>query len=244
MDILNHDFNLIGIGQLTEDTQFGKKLVPKGYVNLTAMCQAEGKQLKHWKEIDRTKAYLKALSLDAGITTSRLLVRLSGAPNGNAALQGTWGHPEVAIDLATWISPKFQVWANRTLRLVVAGEFTPNTANAAIAQSQLKQEYSNILDRPDPWKKLFEPEFCREVYKLGGPHFFWDFCYPWLTPIERCEIELLNPVVNGQRKQRIHQFFRDETKQRLAPYLAELAAIVATADGDKQAFWFQSLIGF
>lgn len=35
-DIVMHDYDSFQFGQLAEDTQLGKKLVPKGYVNLTA----------------------------------------------------------------------------------------------------------------------------------------------------------------------------------------------------------------
>lgn len=114
----------------------------------------------------------------------------------------------------------------------VTGWLPEQYTAAPIAHEQV----SRILDRPDPWKKLFDREFCQQVYALGGPNFYWDFCYHWLTPIERCEIELKNPVVNGRRHDRIHQFFSEATKKRLKPYLLELAAIVHTADGDRQAF--------
>ena len=237
MEIVMHDYQDFKFGQLAIDTQLGKQLVPKGYVNVTAMCKGHGKKFTNYMRTEAAREYLKELSLDARIPAPRLAITVSGSPGGNSSLQGVWVHPEVAVDVAAWISPKFKVWANRTLRLVIANQFSPQTADAAIAQSQLKQEYSHVLDRPDPWKKLFDQEFCKQIYALGGPGFYWEFCYHWLTPTERCEIELKNPVLNGRRHDRIHQFFSEETKLRLKPYLAELAAVVATANGDKKAFW-------
>lgn len=235
MEILMHDYENFKFGQLAIDTQLGKQIVPKGYVNLTAMCQGNGKLLGGWLRLKTSKRYVKALAGSMQISIDSLLIVNESI--GSNDQRGTWGHPDIAVDVARWISPEFQVWANRTLRLVIANQFTPQTADAAIAQSQLKQEYSHVLDRPDPWKKLFDQEFCKQIYALGGPGFYWEFCYHWLTPTERCEIELKNPVLNGRRHDRIHQFFSEETKQRLRPYLAELAAVVATANGDKKAFW-------
>ncbi len=235
-DIVMHDYDDLAFGQLTHDTQLGKQLVPKGYVNVSAMCKVAGKKISHWMLLEPSKAYLEAFSLDAGNSGIQMLIKIGGKPNGDASLQGTWAHPDVAIEIARWINPRFAVWANRTLRLVIGNQFTPQTADAAIAQSQLKEHYSRTLDGPDPWERLFEQKACQQMYALGGPNFFWDFCYHWLTPVERCEIELKNPVVNGRRHDRIHQFFSQETKKRLQPYLAQLLAIVFTAKGDREVF--------
>ena len=221
MDIVMHNWNKHQVRQRAVD----------GFVSLTDMCKAEGRVVGKYLELPSTKAYISALAEDLGKLSDNLVVSKEGRGGG------TYAHPEIAIDCAQWISVPFRIWANRTLRLIIANQFAPQTADAAIAQSQLKQEYSHVLDRPDPWKKLFDQEFCKQIYALGGPGFYWEFCYHWLTPTERCEIELKNPVLNGRRHDRIHQFFSEETKLRLKPYLAELAAVVATANGDKKAFW-------
>jgi len=53
-----------------------------GYVNATAMCKANGKRWKDYRESDRCQ--------------------------GQGG--GTWVHPQVAVDLARWISAPFAVW--------------------------------------------------------------------------------------------------------------------------------------
>jgi hypothetical protein len=76
-----------------------------GYINITNLCKAGGKKFNHWNTLDRTKAYLKALSNDTGIPASLLVTHQTGLGSN----QATWVHPYVAINVAQWISPQFDV---------------------------------------------------------------------------------------------------------------------------------------
>jgi len=78
-----------------------------GYVNATAMCKANGKEWKHYFETDRAHKYLDALSGSVGIPTHQLFNSITVGPNNG---RGTWVHPQVAVDLARWISAPFAVW--------------------------------------------------------------------------------------------------------------------------------------
>ena len=60
--------------------------------------------------IDTTKAFLKALSSDVQICTSDLVQTVKG---GIPDMQGTWVHPQVAINLGQWLSPDFAVTVSR-----------------------------------------------------------------------------------------------------------------------------------
>lgn len=75
-----------------------------GFVNLTQMCQANGKRLDHFLKANKTKGYIDALtqSLQMGV--------LDSDRGGNHS--GTWGHPSLAINLARWISADFAVWCD------------------------------------------------------------------------------------------------------------------------------------
>ena len=77
-----------------------------GYVNATAMCKANGKRWKDYRESDRCQLYLDALESVAGISVHALVESRSGGVGGG----GTWVHPQVAVDLARWISAPFAVW--------------------------------------------------------------------------------------------------------------------------------------
>lgn len=90
-----------------------------GYINATAMCKAAGKRFGHYNQIDSTSAFLRALEADVGIPSSELVQVIRG---GRPELQGTWVHPQVAINLAQWLSPKFAVQVSRWVFEWVSGQ--------------------------------------------------------------------------------------------------------------------------
>ncbi|MCZ8118442.1 MAG: KilA-N domain-containing protein [Microcystis sp. LE18-22.4A] len=94
--IILHEADGLQIGQRHED----------GYINLTQMAQANGKLIADYLRLDITKAFLDELSMDMGIPISKLIQIRRGKP---ANLQGTWGHPQVAINCGQWCSAKFAV---------------------------------------------------------------------------------------------------------------------------------------
>jgi hypothetical protein len=76
-----------------------------GYINVTNLCKAGGKQFKAWNRLARTKDFLKALSSSVLIHTNELIKYQAGSIHERA----TWVHPQVAINIAQWISPIFDV---------------------------------------------------------------------------------------------------------------------------------------
>ena len=77
-----------------------------GYINATALCQAAGKRIAKYLENSSTQEFLSELATDVRIRTSELIQIVKGGIPEN---QGTWVHPQVAINLAQWLSPKFAV---------------------------------------------------------------------------------------------------------------------------------------
>ena len=77
-----------------------------GYINVTNLCKAGGKQLKAWNRLEKTKAFLHVLSSSVLISTDLLIkIKIDGINEE----RGTWVHPQVAINIAQWISPQFDV---------------------------------------------------------------------------------------------------------------------------------------
>lgn len=73
-----------------------------GFVNASAMCKANEKRWADYWRTDRAGEYAEALFEETQIPISQLVqVR-----HGNE----TWIHPQVAVDLARWISAPFAVW--------------------------------------------------------------------------------------------------------------------------------------
>ncbi len=81
-----------------------------GYINATALCKAVGKKLNHYGDLKTTREFLKELSSDTGIPVSGLVQSIKGGVPQN---QGTWVHPQVAINLGQWASPKFAVLVSK-----------------------------------------------------------------------------------------------------------------------------------
>ena len=74
------------------------------------MCRASGRLMGDYLRLVSTKAFLNELTADMGIPISELIQVIKG---GQPHLQGTWVHPQVAIHLAQWLSPKFAVLVSR-----------------------------------------------------------------------------------------------------------------------------------
>lgn len=99
-NIISHNHNNTLINQRYKD----------GYINLTAMAQANNKLIADYLRLDSTNAFLEELSMDMGIPISNLIEVRRGKP---AHLQGTWGHPQIAIHCGQWCSAKFAVLVTR-----------------------------------------------------------------------------------------------------------------------------------
>jgi KilA-N domain/P63C domain len=177
-----------------------------GYFDATAMCQAVGKQFHDYRRLETTAEFLKELSSETGYPVSKLVLSIKGGP---IELQGTWVHPDVAIHLAQWCSPKFAVakWVREWFGFKV---------NVPL-----------LVPAPQPWQKTFQDEFFQEVFRLKGKHRVPYPKAPWLAQVIRDVVyrrlpdgvsdtlELLNPVLPGRkhRQHKQHQFIERETGQ-------------------------------
>ncbi|MFB2769825.1 KilA-N domain-containing protein [Pelatocladus sp. BLCC-F211] len=149
MNIVTHDWNGSAITQLSEATKIAAYDVPAGYVNATQMCKACKKLWADYARLESTKQYWEGLSLSMGIPIDLLVMSILRCKNDQ---RGTWVHPEIAIDLAQWVSVEFRIWANRTLRGVIEKQIAPDTLTLTpevpIPQPLLPtpQEISDIYD--------------------------------------------------------------------------------------------------
>ena len=90
-----------------------------GYINASKMCRIAGKKVNNYTRMDSTKAYLEELS---SVTRIRVTELLQQAQGGKPELQGTWVHPQVAIHLAQWLSPKFAVMVSKWVFDWISGQ--------------------------------------------------------------------------------------------------------------------------
>lgn len=110
--MIEQQMSLALIPHVSEGVIIGQRAVD-GYFNASAACQAARKSWSHYWTNASTQAYLKELAADTGIPISELIQSFRG---GNPTQQGTWVHPDVAIHLAQWLSPRFAVLVTRWVR--------------------------------------------------------------------------------------------------------------------------------
>lgn len=94
-DLIEHNLGASIIQQRTKD----------GYINATELCKVAGKLWADYARNATSKAYFIELSADMEIPITELIQTVRGG-NGQ---QGTWVHPQIAINLGQWLSAKFAV---------------------------------------------------------------------------------------------------------------------------------------
>ena len=114
--------------------------IEDNYVNATQLCQAGNKKFSHWISLDSTKELINVLESDAGIPASELLEIVKG---GDYKKQGSWIHPDLAIQLAQWISPKFALQVSKWIRTL----FTVGHVDVNIEVLKEKEKEIIIKDK-------------------------------------------------------------------------------------------------
>ena len=123
-----------------------RQRISDGYLNATEMCKANGKLYGHYIENKQTKEFLEELSNDIGIQISKIVEVKKG---GNNKTQGTWVHPQVAVHLAQWCSPKFSVAVSKWVLRFMYGDLTlieEIKENNRIIQEQLKEQHKKEIE--------------------------------------------------------------------------------------------------
>lgn len=78
-------------------------------VNLTKMARYFGKEVKDWTRLEQSKNFVSAMSL---IYPEEQIMSIRKGGNGE---QGTFGNRQIALKLAQWISPEFEVFCIQKL---------------------------------------------------------------------------------------------------------------------------------
>jgi hypothetical protein len=103
----------------------------EAYVNLTHLCAAFDEKPVHFLRLEATQRFIAALAADTGLPPesevrnphfTRGLVHAVRGNFADAREQGTWAHPDLALECARWLSPEFAIWTNRVIRRVLSGQ--------------------------------------------------------------------------------------------------------------------------
>ena len=89
--------------QITFDFGDGEKMI-----NATEMAKVFGKRLQNFARLKQTKDFIQVLKSDSSHVSDREIIRI--VKGGRQDLQGTWYCDILALKLAAWLSPQFEVW--------------------------------------------------------------------------------------------------------------------------------------
>lgn len=102
------------------------------YVRLNDIAKPFGKRLDNWMRLKSTKELFEAFSVDRSYNGAKAFYTVKGGKTATSdprdrpeilAEQGTFAHPDIAIQFAQWCSPSFALWVSRQVRhLLTYGE--------------------------------------------------------------------------------------------------------------------------
>lgn len=93
-----------------------------GYISATAMCKAAGRE---WSSYRRSADdFIVVLEGSLQIRRDLLIVTIA---TGSNDLRGTWVHPQIAINLAQWLSADFAVQVSQWVLDWMSGKGAPKT---------------------------------------------------------------------------------------------------------------------
>jgi hypothetical protein len=115
-----------------------------GYIDITNLCKAGGKKFNDWNRLDKTKNYLNVLSIETGIPVSILFTVGSGSKN----ITHTWSHPQIAINIAQWISPEFDVLVSKWVyEIMLTGKVDISNQKTTLELDQLNKDNKLLKNR-------------------------------------------------------------------------------------------------
>lgn len=94
----------------------------------------------------------------------------------------------------------------------------------------------SILERPEPYQRLYKGEIAETAVSWFGVDFYWLYCYCFLTPEEKCYLNRVNPIEKGCRPNYIHQHLSPQTRTALEAYLIRVGDLVKSST-DKLDFY-------
>ena len=86
-------------------------------INATQMAKAFNKRLDNFARLKQTKAFIEVLSSVPSDVREREIVRI--VRGGVPELQGTWYCDVLALKLAAWLDPRFEVWVYQKIKTLL-----------------------------------------------------------------------------------------------------------------------------
>ena len=89
---------------MKNNTELSIPVSKDGYVNVTKLCKAGGKEYSHWKENKNSEATIQALERSLGIPRDLIIRDIKTGKNES---RGTFVNRRLALIIAQWISADF-----------------------------------------------------------------------------------------------------------------------------------------
>ena len=126
------------------------------FINATQLCKAGGKRFNNWYQLDSTKELIKELENSIRNSDTGYPVSLIDIKKGNTKLytQGSWVHPDLAVQLAQWISPSFAIQVSRWIReLFITGSVSIDSRKT---DEELKELQNKLEETEQKHKQEIE----------------------------------------------------------------------------------------
>jgi len=147
--------NTLQVFKLTNDKCLelqGVKIIARksdGYINLNQMCKSGNRDFRTWKKSKRAKEFLKVYEKAINENKNSCMVnidhRLIKYEIASSTDKANWGHPQVAINVATWISPEFEYKVSKWIfELMSTGSVTLGKEKS---QEEIEQKYRETIEK-------------------------------------------------------------------------------------------------
>ena len=184
------------------------------WVNATVAAKYFDKKVFDWLRLESTKDYaseigkeldIEALDFKGGI--SRLLAKVEKGRNG-----GTWIHPELVIEFARWLSPKFARACDRHIKNMLISQNMTLTEDQVIGLLTYKE--------PTDWEKRFQTPYYQALSKMsntpyfghvgGCPLLFAGITAKWVYSVALPDYVYESVKENKGDREKIHQYLKGE----------------------------------
>jgi hypothetical protein len=131
-------------------------------INATQMCKAGGKKFSNWYKSNSTKELIETLekqvnNFDLLNGRTKLLDIKKG---GDSQLQGSWLHPDLAVQLAQWISPEFALQVSKwTRELILTGNVNLENERTELNYKKIIKNLKANTDKCYKRKHIISPAF-------------------------------------------------------------------------------------
>jgi hypothetical protein len=187
--------------KLTDGSSITIPMREDGYINATMLCKAGGKKFNDWNRLKNTNELITSLESETGNPVSQLINVNKG--NSYKYEQGSWIHPDLAIQLAQWVNPHFAIQVSRwTRELLLFGKVelgkeksSDELDNKFQKQiSQLTNENKELTDKYDKLRNLHNSlKFKRNYHQLESGDCVY-VCHNKLEPPNRFKIGKTNNI--------------------------------------------------